>query len=413
MIIRTWITAAAVIWAMANVASAQHKHDEHDHSAHQQSAETMPEKASDAATDGPASSGPHGGQMQVAGTLQLETVVEPGGLQLFAYNAQGKPLDVQAVRGVATLQVAGDAKRYRYDLFPEIRQDKSAESLGVAVDLSKIAGRKVELSFQLMGLVAGERQPMRLDVSAEVPMTEAQQVAAAIAEQKICPVSGQPLGSMGGAIPVSVGDDTIYVCCAGCVGKVKADFPKYLAMLSGSTGAVPPGSEEVRPGVFKTVAADQPFIKAQQKCPVMDEPLGGMGAPLKVHANGKAIYICCAGCAKKIQAEPGKYLQLLAEQGVTAPSLQSGDAGVVAAGGEAVRPGVFKVTADEAAFVAAQKLCPVMDEPLDGMGGPYRVNIEGRAVYICCPGCAKKLHAEPSMYLEKLAKQGVTPPVLE
>ena len=183
-------------------------------------------------------------------------------------------------------------------------------------------------------------------------------------------------------------------------------------MVSGGGGTVPAGSEQVRPGVYKTTAADKPFIAAQKNCPVMDEPLGGMGEPLKVHAEGKAIYICCAGCAKKIQAEPAKYLAALAKQGVTAPALQAADGNVVQAGGEEVRPGVFKVAASERAYVAAQKLCPVMDEPLNGMGGPYRVNVEGRAVYICCPGCAKKLQSDPQGYLQKLASQGIEPPAV-
>jgi len=392
---------------------------QHDPATHQQAAGQM-QAGQEAALSMPqqeakvaeSQQGPHGGSLISREGVQLETLVEPGGVRLFAYNDQGQPLDVRNVRGVATLSLDGVAKRYRYDLYPEVREDQSAEALGVRVDLSQIAGHKGKLNFQLMGLFEGQRAT---SFSSEFvgPMTEQQKVAVAIANQKVCPVSGQPLGSMGDPISVTVGDDTVYVCCAGCVDKVKADFPKYLAMISGSTGEVPAGTEEVRPGVYKTVAADQPFIEAQKNCPVMDEPLGGMGAPLKVHANGKAIYICCAGCAKKVQAEPDKYLQILAEQGVTAPSLQSTDVGTVSASGEEVRPGVYKVTADEAAFVAAQKLCPVMDEPLDGMGGPYRVNIEGQAVYVCCPGCAKKLQASPQAYLQKLASQGVEPPALK
>ncbi len=53
-----------------------------------------------------------------------------------------------------------------------------------------------------------------------------------------------------------------------------------------------------------------------------------------------------------------------------------------------------------------------MDEPLDAMGGPYKVNAAGKAIYICCPGCAKKIAAEPQKYLGILAKQGVNAPIL-
>ena len=70
------------------------------------------------------------------------------------------------------------------------------------------------------------------------------------------------------------------------------------------------------------VAADAPFIAAQKNCPVMDEPLDAMGGPYKVNAAGKAIYICCPGCAKKIAAEPQKWLAVLKSQGVDAPTIR-------------------------------------------------------------------------------------------
>ena len=74
-------------------------------------------------------------------------------------------------------------------------------------------------------------------------------------------------------------------------------------------------------GVIGKRAADA--IAAQKVCPVMDEPLGGMGVPGKVNVKGKAVFICCAGCAKKLAAEPDKYLAALKEKGVTPPAFES------------------------------------------------------------------------------------------
>lgn len=401
--------AAAQTEPHQNHSEGVHHADEHAGPQHGETPEKLPGAKPKADT-----AGPHGGRVQEVGQLRVETIVETGGLRLFIYNPNGKALDLSGARGLVTLQIDGVAKRYRYDLFPEVGDDKQAESMAVAVDLSRIAGRNVELAIQLAGIQGTDRRPLQFSATASVPMTEAQKVAAAIETQQVCPVSGQPLGSMGKAVPVAVGEHTVYVCCEGCIAQVKAEPQKYLAMVRGSTGAVPHGSEEVRPGVYKVTAADQPFIAAQQKCPVMDEPLDGMGGPYKVHANGKAVYICCPGCAKKIIAEPRKYLDMLTAAGVSPPELQTAtDSSIAPAAGEEVRPRVFKVTAADQPFVEAQKFCPVMDEPLDGMGGPYRVNVEGRAVYICCPGCAKKLRANPDTYLGKLAEQGVTPPVVQ
>ena len=40
-----------------------------------------------------------------------------------------------------------------------------------------------------------------------------------------------------------------------------------------------------------------------------------------------------------------------------------------------------------------------MDEPLGSMGVPWKVPVAGGAVFVCCKGCIKKVHAEPARYL--------------
>ena len=54
-----------------------------------------------------------------------------------------------------------------------------------------------------------------------------------------------------------------------------------------------------------------------------------------------------------------------------------------------------------------QKLCPVTDLPLDSMGGPVKVLVEGRSVFICCEGCRESLLSDPAKYLAKLKKEAV------
>ncbi|MCB9920930.1 MAG: hypothetical protein H6822_02040 [Planctomycetaceae bacterium] len=63
--------------------------------------------------------------------------------------------------------------------------------------------------------------------------TQHEHVAAATGAvgQKLCPVTGEPLESMGGAIPVTVKGATIKVCCQGCVKAVNKDPDKYLAIV--------------------------------------------------------------------------------------------------------------------------------------------------------------------------------------
>jgi hypothetical protein len=42
----------------------------------------------------------------------------------------------------------------------------------------------------------------------------------------------------------------------------------------------------------------------QKSCPVTDEPLGSMGAPVPVKLHGQVIYVCCQGCVSSVLADP-------------------------------------------------------------------------------------------------------------
>lgn len=54
--------------------------------------------------------------------------------------------------------------------------------------------------------------------------------AAALA-QKVCPVSGEALGSMGTPIKVTVKGRDVFLCCEGCREKLEANPDEYLAKL--------------------------------------------------------------------------------------------------------------------------------------------------------------------------------------
>jgi Cu(I)/Ag(I) efflux system membrane fusion protein len=57
---------------------------------------------------------------------------------------------------------------------------------------------------------------------------------------------------------------------------------------------------------------------------------------------------------------------------------------------------------DDHELIARQKVCPVTGNDLDSMGGPVRVEVNGRVVFICCEGCEAKLRKDPGKYLSKL-----------
>jgi hypothetical protein len=68
---------------------------------------------------------------------------------------------------------------------------------------------------------------------------------------------------------------------------------------------------ETVPTAVAKAPTDQELIEKQKTCPVMNKPLGSMGKPVKVVVKGRTVFLCCAGCKKKLFADPDKYLKKL------------------------------------------------------------------------------------------------------
>ena len=102
-----------------------------------------------------------------------------------------------------------------------------------------------------------------------------------IAVQDICPISGQKLGSMGAPIKVQVGEETIFLCCKGCM------------------------KQKINPEHWATIHANA--AKAQGICPVMKHKIPNK--PKWTIVEGQVVYVCCPPCTKKIAADPQKYLR--------------------------------------------------------------------------------------------------------
>jgi Cu(I)/Ag(I) efflux system membrane fusion protein len=116
-----------------------------------------------------------------------------------------------------------------------------------------------------------------------------------VEEQKVCPVTGAKLGSMGDPVAVNVEGQKVWVCCDACTPKLKASPAKYLAKL-----ATPAPAEK-----------KEPTVAEQQICPVTGAKLGSMGDPIPVEVEGRKVWTCCAACPPKLKASPARYLARL------------------------------------------------------------------------------------------------------
>lgn len=177
-------------------------------------------------------------------------------------------------------------------------------------------------------------------------------------EQRICPVAGFVLGSMGVPLKVEVNGKKVFLCCEGCRDRLLADPEKYFAILEEAKKnpdvfnapvemELPPIGEmtfvapDIPPmltpldvphmvdvplpagdGIDNEAAAiaqsfsrlsddDLQLARRQAICPVAELKLGTMGPPIKINVDGRSVFICCEGCREKLLKEPAKYLARL------------------------------------------------------------------------------------------------------
>jgi len=99
------------------------------------------------------------------------------------------------------------------------------------------------------------------------------------------------------------------VGCAGSSGT--ADLGKAPTV---QTMAEATPSDEVALERAKLSPEDRKLVEAQEWCVISsDEKLGSMGAPIKLDIKGQPVFVCCAGCKRKAQADPDATLAKVAE----------------------------------------------------------------------------------------------------
>lgn len=172
---------------------------------------------------------------------------------------------------------------------------------------------------------------------------------------KVCPVSGEELGTMGDPVVQVKNGREVSFCCNSCPGKFDADPKKYTAKMDTMmiddqkplyplttdvvTGDPLPAADKivdvvhfnrlVRLGSQQSAQTflkspdeymaklDQAVIEKQKaayptdKCIVSGNDLTSMGKPvLKVYGN-RLVQFCCDNCPSTFEANPQKYMPKL------------------------------------------------------------------------------------------------------
>ena len=109
-----------------------------------------------------------------------------------------------------------------------------------------------------------------------------------------CPVSSQPLPAEG-YVAATVGEREARFCCESCAEMAAGDPETWGPMI------------------------EQALIEAQLEgyplttCAVAGSELGSMGEPYDVLAGDTLVRLCCAGCARAVEADPDKFAAMVAE----------------------------------------------------------------------------------------------------
>ncbi len=297
------------------LAQSMHKHD--GHAAHQQGPQVGQQHQAAAPAGNPT---PHGGRISVAGPLRFEVVYLPQEIRVYLYDASNRPISARGAAGQVAMTVQGNEKVYRYPLAHVATGAGSRiqDYLAATVNVSRIKDGDMTVAFELTNLPRRDLPRARFTQTfalSKIPVTLAalnEADRAGIARQKVCPVMGGRLGGMGTPVKVLLGDQPIYLCCKGCLGKIQKNPAAYLPKSTpAQTGNGAATSNKLT--VSTSTSADRTAIARQRVCVVAGSRLGGMGTPVKVTLNGQSLFLCCKGCVGKVEKDPAGYFAKAAQ----------------------------------------------------------------------------------------------------
>jgi hypothetical protein len=240
-----------------------------------------------------------------------------------------------------------------------------------------------------------------------------------IAVQKVCPVTGAKLGSMGKPIRASANGRTIFLCCAGCEDKLAARPDYYSRRLSTvsdegvlavpelaviDTGILKIVYVEREPGLFEGVAVTLGPLSGGYY-PVIDGLLPGdrvaaagsflVDAETRLNPAAASAYFGASGSPTS-GAAPAPSPTRGTENGTPASSSDPS---------AKHRANVAKLPEADRLLAERQQACPITNLPLGSMGVPYKMTVQGTPLFLCCEGCKDQVAKDPQGALTKIQKR--------
>lgn len=186
----------------------------------------------------------HGGSLVKTKAYEFEVVCASNGVWVYPRSLDDKAIDLSRLSGNVTFYHPNSPKPW-FDRQLEVAQagsGRSPSALVLALDLSTVPASGAKLELKITGLPATTESTATFGVPFQFlhpPATPAARPAAitysratsadraAINAQRVCVVTGQSLGSMGGPIKVTRGNKSVFLCCQSCLKTITADPDRY------------------------------------------------------------------------------------------------------------------------------------------------------------------------------------------
>ena len=203
--------------------------DDHDHAAHKHGAPLQ------------------GGKVVMTKAYHFEVVATKTGLKVYPRTHEDTPIDASKLSGVVTFYHPNSPKPW-FDrkLTPSAPASagKPVSSIEVAIDLGNVPASGAKVEIKVNGLpdpsetTASFSSPLAFAASREITVVAATAAdQAAINSQKVCAVSHEQLGSMGVPLKVSRGDQSVLLCCKGCLKELQANPDKFFGATASADAA--------------------------------------------------------------------------------------------------------------------------------------------------------------------------------
>jgi Cu(I)/Ag(I) efflux system membrane fusion protein len=299
-------------------------------------------------------------------------------------------------------------------VYPEVETETRTNRVRFEVDNTDHSLRPGMYATVVIKAHLQDTEPFVAKRSTLLPVSATQEER--IASQRICPVTGLALGSMGDPVSAKVGDQSLLLCCSGCDSKLHARPDYFLSRIQtvSDTGvlAVPEmsvidtGNQKIvyverAPGLFEGIE-----VKLGPKSggfySVVEGLLPGdrvaaagaflIDAETRLNPAASAAYFGASD--KPTSGSPNSSQR--AEENTSAETSERRVLSAEELAELAQLPPTDRRLAEQ------QVLCPIADQPLGSMGVPQRLELDGEVVFLCCKSCEGKAKEDPKRIANKV-----------